>query len=255
MTIWVLGRRLGFSRRLCLRMCWEACRHDLDVLQRQVTDIKIRDYFLLQKQVGHTALLAAALHSACRVWREYKTLGIEEQVFWDTMGCFPRFMGETRTRFGEYRFDRGWWTWRQLEMKLFRLGQLEYELRENGEVAVHIPSDADLSPAQVDASLALAGEFLARFYPRWAAAEFTCHSWLLSPRLLPFLREDSNIRAFQQRFSILETDPDETCLQWLFAAKPDADLQTLPEDTSLRRGVKAHLLSGGLIGQGRGVLR
>ena len=257
MNLWTLARRLGFSRKLTVQLCWEAIRRDMAALQRSIRTASIPEHFALQKQVGHRAMLAAGLHTACRAWKQYRRKGISEQVFWDTMGCFSRFMEETRVRFGEYRFDRGWWTWRQLELRLFRLGQLEYELCGTGDdlrVAMHIPSDADLSPEAVEASLAQARAFVAQFYPRWANTPFTCHSWLLSPALLPYLKPASHIRAFQSRFRIESTDTDEACLQWLFAAKPDATLETLPEDTSLRRAVKAHLLSGGAIGQSRGTL-
>ena len=149
MNLWTLARRLGFSRKLTVQLCWEAIRRDMAALQRSIRTASIPEYFALQKQVGHRAMLAAGLHTACRAWKQYRRKGISEQVFWDTMGCFSRFMEETRVRFGEYRFDRGWWTWRQLEQRQFRLGQLEYELCgtvDDLRVAMHIPSDADLSP-------------------------------------------------------------------------------------------------------------
>ena len=202
-------------------------------------------------------MLACQLLAAAGAHSRWAELGIPENVFLDTMKCFSRFLRETRVRLGRDCFDRGWWTWRQLSMQLFRLGTLEYELLPQcGLVSVHIPSDANLSLEAVDASLETARDFLGKFYPAYAGADFVCESWLLSPELTPFLPVGSRILGFQQRFSLHETDAEPMdCLEWLFRVPEDTPLECLPETTTLQREVKKHLLSGGKIGTAMGVLK
>lgn len=257
MHFWKLCRRLGFSWRETIHLAGQGKKHDLIAIQNQMPSLSIRDYYALQDREGADAILCAALCAALDTWQVYQDKGMDEGIFWDTMGMFRRFMGETQVRFGKRFFDRGWWTWRILEPRLFRLGSLEYELLDRqGEksISLHIPSDADMTPEAVDASFSQAESFFHCHYPQWDNAPWRCHSWLLSPRLLPFLKEGSHIRAFQSRFVPDGTDDEESCLQWLFAAKPDAPLESLREDTSLQRSVKQHLLSGGVIGQGYGTV-
>ena len=65
---------------------------------------------------------------------------------------------------GRYEFDRYGWTGRQAGCQLFRIGQLEYEISPRAgrvTIEIHIPSDADFSPASVEESLKQARAFFA----------------------------------------------------------------------------------------------
>ena len=111
----------------------------------------------LTGDADHWAMLLCQLECARRDADRYRALGAGMDVFAATMKCYTRFLRECAVRNGRMFFDRGWWTYRQLSMRIFRLGALEYELREEGGApcaGIHIPSDADLSPAAVDDSLA-----------------------------------------------------------------------------------------------------
>ena len=200
--------------------------------------------------------LACQLHCACLRYETYRELKIPEDIYFDTMSCYTRFVTECLYYKGGYQFDRGWWTWRQLSMKVFRLGALEYELRPEGNVAMHIPTGTDLSNMAVDQSIMQARVFLEKFFPDYVAARFTCNSWLLSPALEQLLSEPSNILAFQRRFCLTDIDPepmDYVC--WLFQRLPDAPVESLPERTSLQRKVKAFMFSGGKLGNAAGYLK
>ncbi len=197
-------------------------------------------------------LLTAVENRESGPWR-----GIEEDVYIDTMRCYARFAREYFASYGVHGFDRGYWTVRQRDAKLFRLGALEYELlREDGApmIGLHIPSDvADFAPDALNASLAAARAFLRRHFPDWADAPVRCESWLLAPALKELLPPGSKILRFQAAFDLTETDPDaDDVLQWVFGLaegqKADAKLDRLPEDTTLRRNMKALLLSGGKVG-------
>ncbi|NEG89539.1 hypothetical protein GFD25_05965 [Bifidobacterium aerophilum] len=197
-------------------------------------------------------------------FREYCRLGISDPVFDATMACFTRFVGEHKASYGTYGFDRDFWTYRQLSTRLFRLGDLEFELAyeyvpaclgSSRVVSMHIPSDARLDPDHCDLSIAKSRAFFARFFPEWAQLPYACESWLLSPALNELLPSSSHILAFQHRFDILETNPDaQDWREWVFRRSP-LPVEALPEDTSLQRNMKRFLLDGGKVGTGTGQLR
>lgn len=199
-------------------------------------------------------MLYCQLECARRAWDRYRERGIPESIYWDTMGCFPRFLAECRRKTGRIFFDRDRWTWRQTGMALFRIGALEYELLDRGgTVEVHIPSDADFSREAVDSSLARADGFFRRFYPEYPYDAYTCHSWLLSPALPPLLPDRSHIRSFQERFTILGVDgADLEFMEWLFQAPAEAAWEELPARTRLQRAVRELLRGGGTVGSAYG---
>lgn len=218
------------------------------------------------------AVLALYLAAAGLTRRNYRSHGVPDQVFLATMGCFSRFLAESRASCGHFAFDRAGWSWRQLSCRLFRLGALEFEyavpdpgrrlppgLEAGAPVLfVHIPSDARLT-----------GDALAEAY-RQAAAFFggagafvcadgspramLCESWLLSPSLRQLLPENSGIRRFAAGYELYAVDPqDPSFYRWLFQGRRPPQL--LPCQTSLQRTVAEHLARGGAIGSACGVLR
>lgn len=203
-------------------------------------------------------ILTAMLQVALATQNIYRARNIPEDVFADTMKCFSRFVREHKVDFGAYAFDRWWWTGRQLSLSLYRIGALEYELAytERGEraIAVHIPSDADLSAPSLDLSLAKAKTFFSRFEPDWEKTEYTCSSWLLSPALKELLPAQSKILQFQNRFRMINFFADNKDYRtWLFhgATEPEK----FAENTSLQRAAKTFVLGGGKIGSAYGVLK
>ena len=189
--------------------------------------------------------------------------GIGEDVWIDTMKAYARFVREHFASCGVYDFDRGFWTVRQRDARLFRLGELEYELMRGDDgapsISLHIPSDASLAPEKLNASVAQARAFMRAHFADWADAPMYCDSWLLSPVLKELLPPDARILKFQAAFDLTETNPDaDDALQWVFglteAQKAAAHLEDLPEDTTLRRNMKARLLAGGKVGDAAGVL-
>lgn len=213
---------------------------------------------VLGEDEDHMKILACMLHASAQLHSLYREHSVSDEIYFATMACYTRFLGETLERTGKVDFDRWWWTVRQAGFQLFRVGEMEYEIvRGEAEtyIDMHIPSDADFSPAAVDASLALARDFFARSFPELTGCEYRCHSWLLARELRDMLREGSNILRFQDRFEILSEDEgDRECIEWVFRADA-ADLAALPENTSLQRKMKAHFLSGGVLHGAKGRLK
>ena len=223
-------------------------------LPEEVTAFVLSDS---QKNDGGLATLWAHLQAACRAWDRYEELEISEEVYIATMAAFSRFVREHMASFGVYGFDRDFWTTRQTGCVLFRIGELEYELRNpEGErfVSLHIPSDADLSLPSLGTSLEEARKLLERAFPDYAGAPMTCHSWLLSPQLAELLPEKSRILGFQRGFAITEAEDDGEFRQWAYGREDIPDAQ-LPENTTLQRKLKAFLLAGNTFHSGRGTLK
>lgn len=213
---------------------------------------------LLGEDLDGIKILSCMLKASLNAYEVYKEKGISEEIFIATMKCFTRFIDETYRMTGEWCFDRWWWTTRQVGCHLFRIGELEYEIKpvdDDVVISLHIPSDADFSPSAVDKSLEEADKFFERYYPKLSGAKYICHSWLLDKQLQDMLKSDSNIVSFQNRFEIVdEGEADTEFIEWLYNTK-STDFSTLPENSYLQINVKEHLLSGGVIRNSYGVMR
>lgn len=212
--------------------------------------------------------LAVFLAAACHTRNKYKELGISDSIFLDTMGCFKRFLEETKEITGNWIFDRGFWVWRQTSCLLFRLGTLEFEywkaegilpdeIKENDmAISVHIPSDAVLTEEKLAESYEAMHTFWTehekQLFPMGKPRFVYCSTWLLSPELQKLLPENSGIRRFASEYRIYHQNlENKGFYRWLFNGRKELD--TLPENTSLQRAVKKHLATGGKIGIASGV--
>ncbi len=220
------------------------------------------------------AFLAVTTAAACAARRRYKSVGIPDTIFLETMRCIPRFLYETKELLGRWAYDRGFWTLRQTGGLLFRLGTLEFEYRtleitepcpsglQHGDpvLNVHIPSDAVLQREELDSSYQQARAF---FYGGvngpWTAhppKAILCDTWLLASALTLLLPEISGIRNFASDYQIYHEQFDSDAFyRWLYKLPAPVALQNLPEITSLQRRLKEHLLSGGHMGVAWGKLR
>lgn len=202
-------------------------------------------------------ILNVLLEIACKTYEDYQEKGVNEEIFNQTQKCFLRFACEYKESYGIYGFDTAFWVGRQLSMKLFRLGELEYEMVDldgKNAISIHIPSDAILTDEKIDLSLRQAKEFFATFYPEYDKVTYFCFSWLLSPVLKDMLPPTSKILKFASRFDVTRYDENlEDYKLWVFKnnqLKPE----NFPENTSLQRNLKKHVLNNGKVGVAFGVL-
>ncbi len=216
--------------------------------------------------------LGLCLAAACKTRCDYRKNGWSDQIFLDSMGCFPRFIEEDIEQNGKICFTRGFWVWRQTCSRLFRLGTLEFEYRRSSDLgekmmkysngkmilSVHIPSDAVMSDENLKDSyrqaLAFFREHDAIICTEGSPVLFFCSTWLLSPELNKLLPEHSRIKRFYSDFEIYDFDQENSGVyNWLF--KGQTELEKLPRDTSLQRMVYEHLKNGGKIGAASGIIR
>ncbi len=198
-------------------------------------------------------ILTIMLDCLVDTYGRYIQKGISEEVFLDTMGFIPRFISSHKAAHGVNAFVWSWWLPREISMNEFRIGEYEYEFWiDNGvkKLNLHIPSDANLKTGEIPAIY----PFVKEFYPEYADCDIVCDSWLLSPELKKLLPEDSNIIRFQNKFRIERFDEESPYyMGWVYPGKESLPIAELPEDTLLRKNLKAHLLSGGKIGSAYGV--
>lgn len=268
MTIEKLCEWIELQDSITIRVKEVVANYDLSKVQHILDDLTEQEkaekaYKSLVAALGDDEdcikMLTCQLLCAVRLYDRYREKNISDQIYVDTMKCFTRFIGECKAKTGKYAFDRGWWSYRQISMVLFRIGELEYELLEEHGVktiSLHIPSDAKFTEEKVDASIASAKEVIARCFPQYADCEYICDSWLLAPKLQEVLNEDSHILSFQKRFRIVKQNvqaPD--VYEWLFKTTADADIRLLKEDTTLQRRVKELLQRGEKVGIAFGVMK
>ena len=74
-------------------------------------------------------ILSCMLKASVDSYGVYQNKGIPDDIYFSTMRCFTRFINETYRMTGELCFDRYWWTTRQVGCHLFRIGELEYEIK------------------------------------------------------------------------------------------------------------------------------
>jgi len=212
---------------------------------------------ILENRPPGTGKLINQLAAAADCRNIYALMGIDDSVFINTMKCFSRYVREHMVQFGCYGYDRESWAWRHLSLRMFRLGVLEFEpiYYKDGRkaISVHIPSDSVMTREALDASYKQAMEF--EPFGDYRSGNFYCSSWLLAPVLKELLPESSRIRNFMNDYEIIKTDSgDSEVMRWVYK-KEYPDIVSLPEETSLQRAIKKHLLSGGHIGEGIGIYK
>lgn len=213
---------------------------------------------VLEPDPNNIKMLTCMLYGLSYTYEKYQQLGISDEIYASTMKCFTRFIQERWNGYHEWSFDRDWWSYRQIAMTIFRLGELEYEMKnKNNEkyISLHIPSDANLLIDKVCESLFFAQQFFKQYFSEYSNVEYRCHSWLLSPALKKLLPPTSNILKFQSLFTIINEDYSSSgYIEWVYKRKYQ-DYRELPENTTLQRNLKQFLISGNLVSIGLGILK
>lgn len=187
---------------------------------------------------------------ACDTWEKYKNRGISEEIFRDTFSDITIWCENCRKKTGNYGIHQYDWIVLHIEMKLFRLGRLQFETVQKEDVVnVHIPQGIPLDREECIKS------FRKAFLMFGREKAFLCHSWLLGPELPTILGEESNIIKFRDFFEIVRYDYDIPEAEERIFGKVHKDPSLYPEVTSLQKNAKTYLLRGGRLGNGIGILK
>lgn len=202
-------------------------------------------------------ILTVMLHCCLKTREMYAERGIPEEIFYATMNFLPRFLEWQKKYYGTYAFSWAWWFPRQLALREFRIGELEFEMtKEEGApcVSIHIPAGVSLKREDLRATYAAWKAFVKKYFPAYADVPSYCDSWMLSPALKQLLPPDSHILYFQSCFEILRSDKNDAVVDWVFPGKR-VPYEDLAEHTSLQRAMKRYLCSGGVVGWTTGRLK
>lgn len=216
------------------------------------------DFETLKKELSDTngfKLLGFDLIAALSTYNLYLEKGIAENIYLDTFKCISRFIDESYNVYHEYLFDRYYWLPRQLNLSLFRIGELEFEiLKKEKEISIHIPSDANLNLKLVINSIFRAKDFFKKYFKESKNYSYSCYSYLLMPNLKFLLKAPSNILNFQKLFKICKVCyEDKSYLMWIFQTKNEK-LSTLKAETTLQKNLKDYLLKGNYFGSALGYI-
>ncbi len=143
----------------------------------------------------------------------------------------------------------------QREPQSFPKAEWECVLRPGDHVvSVHIPAKTDFSPEAVEKSYKEGLEFIDKFFPDFKPKAYFCKSWLMDPHLEEILGSESKIAKFQNGFTRWTgASEGKEIFSFVFVGFK-GELEDLPEDTSLMRGLKKRYLEGKHIHGYNGVL-
>jgi hypothetical protein len=160
------------------------------------------------------------------------------------------------------------WLINHLRVGIFRLGRLQFELPQpftdeipdewkkdvnSGDMFlnVHIPRGGRLDEADCLDSFDKTTQFFPNVLKREFKA-FVCTTWLFDPVLNDLLPPDSNILSFQRLFTITAQNESYDVLRFVFANITKDNIKDAPTDTSFRKRLVEHILSGGIMRMGYG---
>lgn len=213
--------------------------------ERQIEEIAATAYqgedydFPLCRRMPLTRL-SVVTYLLIRKYHEYKSKGIPEDIIFDTFkdvslraALYYRKAGKS----GISKEDVIWFR-HIMNVSIFKIGSLQFQpfkmiyldeetlgepymtftkeqkaaLPEGSPVLnCHIQRGADLRPDKVGASFQAAKSFFSEHFPEEPFQAFLCYSWLLYPPMQELLLENSRIKRFAARFSVIGAcfDPEQ----------------------------------------------
>ena len=190
--------------------------------------------------------LVVVIYLLTQKYAEYKALGVSDDIILDTFGDVSlraNLFFKKSGKIGLTKDDVIWFR-HIMNVCIFKIGALQFQKFEmlyldeatigeaymafeeiqktrlpNGSPVIncHIQRDADISAVSVEASFARAKVFFAECFPAIRYKAFLCYSWLLYPPMLKRLPDESNIRQFAERFTIISSCEDsEQAMENLF---------------------------------------
>lgn len=131
------------------------------------------------------------------------------------------------------------------EKKAYPKSQWEVYLRPGDDfISFHIPEGADISLDTVIPQFKKARRIVAQRYPEHKGQDIYGSSWILDPSLNEIVKPDSKIAQLMTLFTVYPIQSDgDSVFSFVFERKPQ-NLEDLPEDSSLRRGLKKMYLEG-----------
>lgn len=202
---------------------------------------------------------------------QYKSRSISEDIFYSSLADLARNCERTDELYGVYGIQQEiyrCWFRLNFDLRLFRLGRLEFDIRECPEdvpdygvkagdtvLGVHIPKGENLLDDECEASYKEARCFFKKYF-NMENILFTCASWLMHPWLNDVLPKSSSIVIFQSKFNLFKIETHyPTLINWLFPGCEKKTLDELPQKTSLQRAAVKRMKNREAAGYAIGIRR
>ena len=200
----------------------------------------------------------------------YEEKNIPGDVLTDTINDLAVWINRNHDWFGEWGFAQHGWLNLHIRCKLFKLGRLQFEMRELSDsvtlnkdgrevvlnpgdrvLGIHIPRGGKMEESACLDSFERAKEFFPKYFG-YNFKAFTCSTWLFDPDFDKLLPPDSNILKFQKLFTIFPGEEGYWGLDYVFVNITKENIKDAPKDTYFRKKLAEHLLAGGKMHSGVG---
>lgn len=230
------------------------------------------------REKGASVCLAAALLISEDAYKQYKKLGISDEVFYDTFSDISVWVNTAKREENIDGLLEVLWIRHILYLNMFKLGRMQYQFYKTDYILsglsplqalkapiknksrvlnIHIPEGAHLDHSECEKSVLFARNFFSEYFPEYDYKGFVCDSWLLDPRNTEFMSNESNIIKFSNLFcTVLKPHKNnKEIIRRLWGKQNEkTDFSLLSENTDLQKRTKKYLLSGGKTGNGYGFI-
>ena len=206
---------------------------------------------------------------ALDVKKKYENEGIAEEIYVETMTDLDVWGEAYKREYGVLGIKEYKWIEKSLDMKIFKLGRLQFEPVEDQEVEdfiqewgfseeilvlnTHIQAGQALDFDLCQKSYKQAVDFFKTREGQNKKIVFVCDSWLLNPKLANLLGADTNIAKFQKQYQILSENLNNHQIEKRLFQQVEADPKRYKATTSLQKHVKDCLMKGEQFGSCKGV--
>ena len=217
-------------------------------------------YLWLFEQEDKLQGLLYALYKCEDFYNAGLSRNIDKDILINTLSEVKRYALEYYETTGKIGVLSIKWLGKILNGNIYRLGRLEFEMRdalhsaekfglEKGDnvIGVHIPNNGGpFTPEVCEEAYALAERFFAKYFPEFKYTHYVCNSWLLDRTLKNFLKPESNIVKFMETFEPIYSKEAYSAFIYLFGRGVEAeDLKRIVPKTSLQKAIIEHIQNGG----------
>lgn len=143
-----------------------------------------------------------------------------------------------------------------------KLSKSEWQLvfsKEDSAIGIHIPAGGAFDEETCQRSYEKIKRTLGKLFPDMNFKAFTTVTWLLSQELKEYLKENSNIRKFSEKYNVFPyTSQGLGVFSFVYnmpvKSLEEVDLEALSENTSLMRHIKQHYINGKFIYEYGGIM-
>ena len=199
-------------------------------------------------------LLRELSKDALKRYREEK---IPDSIYYDTMSDIDIWAQDYKSKHGVYGIEEYKWIEKSIDMKVFKIGRLQFEKIEDEETSelllnTHIQSGESLDFEKCQESYRKAAEFFSKREDKKSTIVFVCDSWLMNPKIQKLLSPDSNIIKFQNQYKIISEDIENRQMEERVFGTIEENPERYIATTNLQKNLKQALIQGERFGTAKG---